>query len=1517
MVLSYALITPRITIPISIVTSIMVFGLTLYYDPFRTYSNERQNKNSMIEQNNQNDIQAINLTAEKWQPSILLFIAIYSALLIISYFSYEQEFHVFTPWNEIDIRSIIQLCAAIMLCFFIPGYALVDILSKKYTINRILALLLSYLLSVLITGITGYISSLSFDIALGESRYLFIGINLAVLGLYFFYQVRSKSLIPINHQIMNHSYRDFLPNRVFNHIRLRAPELLVFGSIITIIIISTYVLYDGKTFGDQWYHQGRALLFLSGSINEVVLSGADAYYPPFHTALMASLTVLSGIPVVNSYASIAFLNTTSIFAFYYFFTAWIPARIRRAALIAATLFTLSSGFGWIYFLSLTTTHPIISAKSSLEILTTLNGIDIVDPTNFAIPQSPDFSSPLILIALPAGFVLWALIRTCIDAKFNILIVTAISVLGILSHYEFFFFIIIASLLPIIFRMKAKNSLYCALLIAPLTVFLIDVTTPGNFYTYLGFFGIPLLFITTSFVTIMWTIYLTSSYLSKFFSIKTRYIAKFRQRLCRHRRFKFSTITAVILISIYLYLLSFVVLGQQSTNTLMNQTSFGTVPWFTYPMNMGIVGLLGLTFIFSYIFKKFEKQLFVFGIIIIVALIAGPYYNESRFSKYIMIGFIGLASVMIYEILNRQSANHPIRNGAIIGTIILTSGLSVLFFNGYVALMLDTHNYIDTLTRRHFPSMSELNLFETLNGLINIDSNKYNIISFPDQYNRWKDGFMVKVPSFVGIPYEKTNQSPLILNASTPDALYHLLDFSDAKYIIIPKVSIQRSSVLTEPTRFVLNYFKPIYEDNMYLILEIPKLVPPSSSSNATVALIYDQSDDLSTKILTDSKVLQFDNNSFYLNRNQNWITTQRDNETQLLSLLGAKTDKGIPIWSKNITTDKNVNYIEARLRIVSEAQNKSDGVRVGWQEGAEQEFYVKLSNDSLELYEKLKGTQYKEILLKNTEVEKNNWVWYTLRIENRDDSTNIYLNDVLKIQAPRLDKKIEPISKVGLYTKYNNVEYEPLRIGTLSEYSQKISEGTKFYDYYYPLSLLSLSNSSYDVFRDSDPSVFSKPVILVPSSLIDNNTTLTEYLDYVRKGGTLIVTQSQNNSSKLLKQLFSLTSSVGKEEHFTNIVADKNQNASINVSGRVNTINYTDSSDIDVVASYRNNKNKAIAPFVIEKNFPSGGKIILLNSEGYFDSLSKSPIKYFSTLSNISQLISVKMGKGVISQNTSEPSKGFIGKMEINGKASIYSSSLSLPSEANNPYLVESSHVAIFNGTDYPTVIKNISIKDLKIVGSYIASVNVSGPLRIPSSESAGAYIGVDLPNAFNMTVTASPPGFSSIKIVTQSQNSIKSYIFNNYTKVVFYNVTHQSPVKSVPLILKRPDIEVDGHVVFKNAALRGFLNDIGGVNRGDPLELQGQIKTGLELVDKFNQPYSNAARTTSVTYLKTLTVNGSSNEDKDQLNLPGDIYFKAKETGHDIDLKKVLTSSGNIIALIILIPIAVIIIKFINKKNM
>ena len=200
---------------------------------------------------------------------------------------------------------------------------------------------------MLITGLTIYLSEIFFDNDAAGNKTLLIGVYAAILTL-FVISYGNKIILTntnryhISYEIISNIYAKFL-----NVLKINFSEILVFGSLFALLIVSTNYLYGGITIGDQWYHQNRALYFLSGQFKEYVLTNGDYAYPPLQSALLAGVTLISGIPLINTYASIAFLNMTAVFAFYYFCSTWFPNNSKRAALLASSLFLISSGFGWV------------------------------------------------------------------------------------------------------------------------------------------------------------------------------------------------------------------------------------------------------------------------------------------------------------------------------------------------------------------------------------------------------------------------------------------------------------------------------------------------------------------------------------------------------------------------------------------------------------------------------------------------------------------------------------------------------------------------------------------------------------------------------------------------------------------------------------------------------------------------------------------------------------------------------------------------------------------------------------------------------------------------------------------------------------------------------------------------------------------------------------------------------------------------------------------------------------------
>ena len=1522
-ILSYLFVIPRITIPISIIIPILIFGLIRYYST-SYFDINTSNKDSILKGNLKSDLDEYDHKKTNSAVISASFATIFALLVVTIAFSKPEDVHIFAEWKYMGIIGNIQLVIANSLCFFIPGFAIMLILTRKYEMNPILKILLGYFISILIAGLPAYIFGLGFDVATSELRNFYIMLYFAIIVIFLIFHTRYKITLLSDRRIQHYSIYQIVISEFgqsLKYVKRRYSELLVFGSILTLLIASTYYLYNGTTISDQWFHQGRAVLFLSGSFREAVVEGADnPVYPPFQSALLAALTTIGTNPIVNSYASIAFLNMVPVFAFYYFFSKWVPSRYQRANLLASTLFAVGSGFNWIYLLGLSiTSNPIISQHSFLEILNTIRTVTIIRPTNFIFSAEPDFSTGLIYLALPAGLVLLGIIQHRFGTKLlHVAIVTAISVVGTLSHYEFFLFVMVAALVPLIFKLEKQNYLYLGLMVSFSIVFLIDTVFPGNYYSSNLIFKFPLLYLIVMFVSIVWVIYVAIGRI-RHLPIS---LPKFSMKIPKIKKRSY-VLVALLLISftLYMYFLSYSVLVQLSPDYLKKNTEGYVVPWYVYPMKLGLPGLLGLVFIFSYLVKKFDNKLFVFSILAIVAFITANFYDEHRFSKFIMLAMTAYASLLVYRIINLDFSNKIYVNGLIISALIVCCVLPVVLYIGSNSLVLQTMDFT-TNPKRNFPQNSEIQLYEKLLNSTDISSKKYNIVSFPSEYYVVQGSpLMSKIQGFSGFPYQKLFKNPLSLNSSTLDGFYRQLEDNDVRYIILPKYSIKDESLLREPTQFALHYFDRFYEDKNYIVLQVPQLKAASLSPRVQAALLYNLGSDLPSPQVRIAMLLPYNNNTFRFITTNESEAIKKGPQGESVILLGANREIGIPLWSRNIPPEQMINYIETKFRITFQDESKSNDIRLKWWEG-NKEFYISLSKSGLELYQQsLSNQSDRKILAKNPGVEKTNWKWYTVKIARSNSSINVFVDDVPKIQvsSPLTGMHNQTISKIALITFFNNVEFGPLKVANIDKDLLQEHNETKYYGFYYPLSLLALSQASYNIFNDVDLSAFSKDVIVISDPLKSDNVRFNKYLDYVRAGGSLIVINSNNNFNSSFGKLFSLQFNDGKSEEFTAIAANTNRNDLVNVAGLVKRIELGSTAEVKEIASYINKNNQTIAPFAIEKKFSNGGRIVFINAGAYFDAISNSPRKYFVSLANISDILGFKTESTKPISSSSQDkwtSTGFIRNMDLNGKVTLNSSSLLLGDGTSYPYAINVSRIEIFNKTNsLPITLNNVSLTNLNLIGLYNAIINFTGRIELPNSMSERSYIGLPIPTDFNMTLHPYPQRHSYIEIVTENGTSTNSIKVNGESKIEFHKIRAKTPLKYIPVLLKNPEIKINGGTNISNGLQSGYLTNRGTLNTGNPLQIEGQLNAKFGFIDNYNQFYKNGTLINYITYLQSITIN-STDGPYVPSKLPADFGSILQDRELIMALQNAITSPSNIIFLLMLIIVTMIAIKIFQKTK-
>lgn len=770
--------------------------------------------------------QAVNssISFENSRRTSFVVCSIYTVVLLVVAVSPSTVGNIYQDWNSIGTLSIIRAVMAIALCFFLPGYSLVSMIDRRNRLKLLLRILLAYIVSVLLTGSIGFIIEFT-HFQFYHSTIALITINGIILFLYSVYSLfgSTKKLNPFGELLK-------IP-------KSRPHILSVFLCILGLIIIWTYLLYDFKLIGDQWFHHGRSLLFMTDSIANLSKLGLDAIYPPFFSSMLATYFSISGLPSVNAYVLISFLNIVPVLSFYFFFYQWAPRGYKNAAILATSLFVLSAGLGWIYvFYEEVALNPT-SEMGALYVLHNggIKTFDIRIPSSFIGVGHPDFSSPLLLVALPCGLIVLGLLKTEMRSRVTyLLIVGVLLVTGSIFHDEFYLFIIIGGIACILFKLKGKHMYYFLSLFVFALEILIDASTFSQYYTSRQIGNIPLMALILGFTSVLWLIY------AKGVSLRLAFLSKLRSRFGRiDSRTRVYIGICVISIVVYLFTFTFIVWNQLSFKEIQLQTSEKgqrIVPWYLYPSRLGLSGILGLIYVATYIFRKFDNGVWIFVLIAFVSFIAGPYYDENRLTKYVELGFVCLASLLIVEIISKLKGRaRPVFTSLIIGLVFLGSSVSVLLYISYSSLGLRNEEFTafsDSIPRRFFPSSSEIFLLNNLHR--NIINASTDFVTAPYKELARNQGLGAKLEGFVDSSITKFQQNPLILNSTTLEGLYTLLSSGNIKFIVVP---LQRTSqTQTDPVKFVEHYFPQRFNDGQHEVIKVPPINSPSA--NSTVGLIY-------------------------------------------------------------------------------------------------------------------------------------------------------------------------------------------------------------------------------------------------------------------------------------------------------------------------------------------------------------------------------------------------------------------------------------------------------------------------------------------------------------------------------------------------------------------------------------------------------------------------------------------------------------------------------------------------------
>src|SRR5206468_5543532 len=246
------------------------------------------------------------------------------------------------------------------------------------------------------------------------------------------------------------------------------------------------------------------------------------------------------------------------------------------------------------------------------------------------------------------------------------------------------------------------------------------------------------------------------------------------------------------------------------------------------------------------------------------------------------------------------------------------------------------------------SMQEMNMLDLMRSKILSDPNSNNVASFPEQYQPFEGSIINKITSFSGLSFGQTTKTSLILNSSSLNELFHLLDDTNTKYIIIPIKDI-KVQTLTDTARFMLENFPKIYNDGNYLVLRVAYLQERVIVPENKVAIIYNNNNISSLLGVSEKKALPYNNDTFDIGKNKmKFININNENQTQKVTIYSNKANGEITLWSKNLDNNGSTNYIETRFMIHGDNKTGRDSAGIKWTDG-NNVYTLRLSKPGLQL----------------------------------------------------------------------------------------------------------------------------------------------------------------------------------------------------------------------------------------------------------------------------------------------------------------------------------------------------------------------------------------------------------------------------------------------------------------------------------------------------------------------------------------------------------------------------------------
>ncbi len=520
----------------------------------------------------------------------LVIVAAFVLSLAIIFFvpAIRGEFYV--EWSALELPNVARLIAAFGLNFF-PGYLILAIVGKP-ELGKLPKLVTSYLLSLFVLAITGFVSAYVIGVVDEFFLHAFLFVCAVLLAIYLL-----KGLLHKKSRLDN-------PKNFFSYsagFRKILPTLLV-GLAVAFMGIWLWWMYSsigffiGSSGSDMWRHHSIAQTFLDYQAFRWL------HGPWWFGLYLACFTVVSGAPSVNAYMTLYPLIVMPVLSFHVMASSFLSNK--KIASLATLSYAIFSGPAWIYALYLRDFAPIVDYDDWVHIIGE-TGNKFLQQGRYP-PFVVGFTASIVAyVAL--WWVMYATRRLNLQHKFNFFLSTIVAALCYLFHGvdPVIFLIYLSAFLVVSLCIQSNEdkkrvrlaafSMIAAL--AMISVIDLSLTCQYDYFNSIS----PLWSLSTRYF------YFNSPSFYALASLSVLIIALTHRKFTENKLMQFFRLTHKKLASkytrsvkrrlaemmFYLYGLSLIVFVIFLPSLTVATTGWGWVPWYVYPVIGGIPFFLGL------------------------------------------------------------------------------------------------------------------------------------------------------------------------------------------------------------------------------------------------------------------------------------------------------------------------------------------------------------------------------------------------------------------------------------------------------------------------------------------------------------------------------------------------------------------------------------------------------------------------------------------------------------------------------------------------------------------------------------------------------------------------------------------------------------------------------------------------------------------------------------------------------------------------------------------------------------